>query len=297
MRRTLPLISVLAGLLVCAASALAIRVGQPVLYAGDRGPLRALTLATKTFQMTRPDEIRRLVIRCPGKTFPLGGGMKATPPPGPDGEGVYPRAYERLGAQRGWHVSPVLIDPSPGSTTPRQVTLQVVCGRGLVPTSSPRKTVFVSPGQTKTAVARCRGRSYLFSGGFQRTTLSTSGGDYITESRAIGPKAWRVTGHAFGKFGGELTAIAYCGKRKRPLLTEVSASVPLPAGAFATATTPPCPPGRRLTAGGFSANGSQDIFFADGAVNPDGTWSASGFGYFGPAPGLTAYGYCLRVKG
>ena len=46
---------------------------------------------------------------CPGgKTVtPLGGGMSTSPEPGPDGEGVYPHSYERLGAQRGFHVTPV----------------------------------------------------------------------------------------------------------------------------------------------------------------------------------------------
>ena len=91
-----------------------------------------------------------------------------------------------------------------------------------------------------------------------------------------------------------MTTIAYCDRSKRALLTEVSASVPLPAGQSATATTPPCPRGRRMTLGGFSANGSQDTFFAGGSFNANGTWSATSFGYFGPAPSLTAFGYCLR---
>ena len=65
----------------------------------------------------------------------------------------------------------------------------------------------------------------------------------------------------------------------------------------ATATTPGCPPGLELIAGGFSFGGSQSAFFADGSLNSDGTWSATGFGYFGPAPALTAHGYCLPVSG
>ena len=262
---------------------------------GISGPLRGLTLASKTFRMTAPDETQRLTVLCPGKTQPLGGGMTSTPAPGPDGEGVYPHSYERLGVQGGWHFSPVLIDPSPSATTQRRVTAQVMCGVGLIPTASPHKTVFLKSGQTKTVTARCPKGSQLFSGGFQRTDFRTPGGDYVTESRAIGTKAWRVSGRAFGLFGGELTAIAHCVTSKRPLLRQVSASTPLPAGQFAKATTPACPKGRKLIAGGFSANGSHDIFFADGSFNGNGTWSASGFGYFGPAPSLTAYGYCLRA--
>jgi hypothetical protein len=262
---------------------------------GGRGPLRALTLATKTLRLTKPDEAQRGVVLCPGKTYPLGGGMIGAPAPDADGEGAYPHSYERLGAQHGWHINPVLFDPSLGKTTARKVTLQVVCGKGLVPASTPRKTLFLKSGETETAIARCPKGQVLMSGGFQRTNFRGHGGNYVTESRAIAPNAWRVSGHAFGAYGGEMTAIAYCDKSKRPLLTEISASTPFPAGGLVTATTPGCPPGQRLTSGGFSANGSQDTFFAGGAFTDQGTWSASGFGFFGPAPSLTAYGYCLRA--
>jgi hypothetical protein len=44
--------------------------------------------------------------------------MRTDPPPGPDGEGVYPHSYERLGVLHGWHVTAALIDPSPSRTTP-----------------------------------------------------------------------------------------------------------------------------------------------------------------------------------
>jgi hypothetical protein len=261
-----------------------------------RGPLRSLAEASKTFRISNPDAPERLEVICPRGKYPLGGGMVSNPPVGADGEGAYPHSYERLGVQRGFHISAFLLDPSPANTAAREVTIQVVCGLGLVPTAAPHRTVFIRPGQTKTATARCPGGTKLFSGGFQRTDFRSPNGSYVTESRAVGTKAWRVSGSAFGTIGGELTAIAHCARDKSLPITEVSASVPLAAGASATATTPPCPPGRRLTSGGFSGNGSQGIFFADGGFNRNGTWSATAFGYFGPAPSLTAYGYCLRAK-
>jgi hypothetical protein len=49
-----------------------------------------------------------------------------------------------------------------------------------------------------------------------------------------------------------------------------------------------------MTAGGFSANGSSATFFGGGSINGDNTWTARGFGFFGSAPVLTAYGYCLQ---
>ena len=59
--------------------------------------------------------------------------------PGPDGEGIYPHSYERLGAQRGFHISEVLFDPTIASTTPRNITLQTVCARGPCP-RTPHRT-------------------------------------------------------------------------------------------------------------------------------------------------------------
>jgi hypothetical protein len=267
---------------------------------GGRGPLRWLTLVSREFSLRKPDRAKRLLVRCPSGKFPLGGGMFTDPPVGADGEGIYPHSYERLGVQRGYHITALVIDPTPKETTPRETTIQSVCGRGLVPEGSPHKTVFVRRKETNSAIAHCPQGQYLFSGGFQRTNFTTPrltyGGNYITESRAIGPQAWQVTATSTGNDGGELTAIAHCARDESLPLTEVSASTPLWGGLPATATTPQCPPGRVLTAGGFSIDGSQQAFFAEGHFNPDNSWSATGFGYFGGAPSLTAYGYCLRVS-
>jgi hypothetical protein len=263
-----------------------------------RGPLRDLTFKTRAFRLRKADRAKRLEILCPRGSSPLGGGMTSNPPLGPDGEGVYPHSYERLGVQRGFHVTALIIDPRPRRTTPRTATLQVVCGRGLVPMSSPHRTVFVRRRSMNTAVATCPDGQYLFGGGFQRTNFTTPfrtyGGNYITESRAISQTAWRVTAYAAGSDGGELTAIAYCALDPSLPITEVQASAPVPAHGSATATTPPCPPGLELTSGGFSLDGSGSSFFGDGSINADGTWSATAFGYLGYTPALTAYGYCLR---
>jgi hypothetical protein len=257
---------------------------------------KSLTYKTKTFRMSGPDEKRRLVVRCPGRLIPFGGGMKSDPLPGSDGEGVYPHSYERLGVQRGFHTTPVLFDPSKGSTTPRNVTLQVVCGKKRRHVTPPHTTVYVNPGQTKTIQATCPGRRFLFGGGFQRTDFVSRGGDYVTESRAVSPKTWQVTGSASGGFGGELTAIAYCRRSKKPLVKEV-ASAPTAVGQrqYGTATTPPCPGRRRMVFGGFSTFPPAATFFTDGFINTAGAFTASAFDYFGPAAMVTAYGYCAKV--
>lgn len=260
-------------------------------------PLRGVKLVSRGFPVAGADVVKRLALNCPGRLEPVGGGMIANPPPGADGEGIYPHSYERLGAQRGWHISVVMVDPTRPGTVGRRVTLQALCAKGMVPSKpTPHTTVFVRPGRTRSTVARCPKGQKLYSGGYQRSDFRTFDGSYVTESRAISARAWRVTGHAFGTLGGEITAIANCAKSKRKLFTEVSASVPVGAGAFARATTPTCPGGRVLAVGGFSLHGSPLGFIADGFFNPNGTWSASAFGYFGAAPSLTAYGYCLKRK-
>jgi hypothetical protein len=279
------------------------RRGQPLSSRGaesarlGRGPLRDLSLTGRTFGLSEPDRAMRLVTRCPRGSSPLGGGFTGDPPPGPDGEGVYPHSYERLGVQHGFHATALIIDPSPAETTPRTATLQVVCGRGLVPMSSPHRTVFVPRNGVNTAIATCPPGQYLFSGGFQRTNFTTPfltwGGNYITESRAISPTAWEVTAYATGWDGGELTAIAYCARDPSLPLTEVEASSPVDGGRSATATTPQCPAGLELVSGGFSLEGSRNAFLGSGSFNEDRTWSVAAFGYFGPAPALKAFGYCL----
>lgn len=260
----------------------------------NRGPLRGVRVATRTFQMNVPNRRIRLEVKCPKKTYPVGGGLVQQAPFGPDGEGVYPHSYERLGAQSGYHITAWLFDPDRkvGPNPARSVTLQSVCAKGLAPDSAPHATNFTKPGETKTVVARCPSGQYMFLGGYQRTDFLNSGGNYVTESRALDARSWQVTASAFGKFGGEVTAIAYCVKAGGPLLSEVSASTQVPFFAGATATTPACPPGQLLTSGGFSANGSTTTFWAGGSINPNNTWTASSFGWFGSAA-LTAYGYCL----
>ena len=265
-------------------------------HPGQSGLARQVRLMSTSHTLHTPNQTERLETLCPRRSFPLGGGMIASPGPSADGEGLYPHSYERLGAQRGWHINVVVYDPNPSSTTPRAVTLQTVCGRGLRPFNpSPHATVFIKSGEIKSATARCpRGQS-LIAGGFNRTNFDGTGGNYVTESRADGPRAWRVTGSAFGgSGGGELTAIAYCVKRKRSILTEVSASAPLPFGATTTATTPPCPPGLRMTSTGFSA--SPNALYAGSSLNADGTTTATAVGHFAAGPSLTAYGYCMRAK-
>jgi hypothetical protein len=268
------------------------------------GPLRNLTAATGDIRMAEPDETARFEVFCPGGTTPLGGGTFNETPLGADGSGIYPHSYERLGVQSGFHVTSTLVDPSPANAVSHRGAIQVICGQGLVPTASPHATTYVRRHGTGTVTAHCPEGTQLLSGGFQRTNFTTPGishdgifygGDYITESRAVGTTAWRVSAGAADRDGGELTAIAYCAQDRSLPLTQLSASTSVEKGKTAIATTPRCPPGRALTAGGFSFGDSHDALFADGLFTRQGTWSVTGYGWFGSTD-LTAYGYCLKVR-
>jgi hypothetical protein len=257
---------------------------------------KRLSIWIKNFSLNATDQKQRFTVSCPGhNTLPLGGGMTADPEPGPDGQGVYPHSYERLGVQHGWHVTAVLYNPSRAAPEPRNVTLQVVCAPKGPHVTPPHTTVWVAPGQTRTAVATCPGRRQLFAGGFQRTDFTSRGGDYVTESRAINSKSWAVTGHAYGAFGGQLTAIAYCWRSKKPLLTEVSGSAEVMPNSYVDAYTTPCPPGTRMTSGGFSSNGSTNMFLTNGIIHLPGVWNTGAYNTSGPPATVTAYGYCLKV--
>jgi hypothetical protein len=321
------LVNVISGATACNRLVLAIRAGLkgrvfvldsnygPVYVQGGQGlsektaaqgigPLRGLTSGTSGFNMQRTDQTDRLVVNCPAGTSPLGGGMVNVTPLGPRGQGIYPHSYERLGVQGGFHVTATLIDPTRTQNSPRRGLLQVICGLGLVPTASPHATTFVRRHGTGTVTAHCPQGTELLAGGFQRTNFTTPGisyngvfygGDYITESRAIGTTAWRVSAGAVDSGGGELTAIAYCATDSSLPLSEVSASTTVQKGRSGKVATPRCPRGRALIAGGFDTGGSHNALFADGYFTRQGTWAATGYGWFGSAE-LTAYGYCANVR-
>ncbi len=287
---------VVASLAALAVIAIAAWLGDdPASAAKKRKP--GISLKQQTFQQSTADKGERFVVSCPKGKFPLGGGMFNNTPLGADGEGIYLHSYERLGVQHGWHASTVLI---PGravgqGTAPRSFTLQVLCGPQLH-FRSPHTTVQVNAGETKAIGATCGGKRRLVGGGFQRTDFNSKGGDFVTEMRRTSPRTWHVVGSAYGSFGGELTAIAYCIPAKKPPVSEVAGSTTIAPKAVGTATPPPCPARRKLAFGGFSTSPPDAVFFTDGRINANGSWSASGFNHKGPEATLTAYGYCIGPK-
>jgi hypothetical protein len=258
-----------------------------------RNPGKLVT-ATQTYHLDKVDDYQRMTVGCPGGKEPYGGGFLTNPPPNL-GQGVYPNSYERLGQQGGYHVTATLINPVKTQVVPRDVTLQVVCGKKIGPIDDPHTIAQFGPGDgPKTLVAKCPKKQSLIGGGYQQTNGVTDGGVIATESHRVSTRSWQVVAYDPGGFAGTAVSIGYCVRSKKSLVTELSGSVTIPQRGTDTATTPPCPAGRQLVFSGFSAPSNGSIRFLGEGFNPDGSTSATGFNAGAPAT-LTAYSYCLRV--
>jgi hypothetical protein len=253
-----------------------------------------LVTATQTYHLDKVDDRQRMTVSCPGNKEPFGGGFLTSPTP-ELGQGVYPNSYERLGQQGGYHITANLINPVKAPVVPKDVTLQVVCGKKIGPLSSPHSFANLGPGDgPRTVIAKCPKKQSLIGGGYQQTNGVTDGGVIATESHRISARSWQVVAHDPGGFAGTAVSIGYCVRSKKSLVTELSGSVAIPQRGTATATTPPCPAGRQLVFSGFSAPPDGSIRFLGEGFNPGGSTSATGFNAGAPAT-LTAYSYCLRV--
>jgi hypothetical protein len=289
--------ALLAGTLLIAAASLAVlgTTGAPAKKqkAKVRNPGHLVT-ATQSYQLDKVDDSQRMTVSCPGSKEPYGGGL-LTDPAANLGQGVYPNSYERLGRQSGYHITATLIDPVRTQVVPRNVTLQVVCGKKIGRIDDPHSSADMGPGDgPKTVIAKCPKNETLIGGGYQQTNGVTDGGVIATESHQTSARTWQVVAYDPGGFAGTAVSIGYCVKSKKSLITQLSGTVNIDQRETATATTPPCPGGRQLVFSGFSAPASGAIRFLGEGFNPDGSTSATGFNS-GPPATLTAYTYCLRV--
>lgn len=285
-----------AGTLLIAAAGLAALwpAGAPAKKAKVRNPGQ-LVVATQGYTLDQVDDRTRMTVGCPGAKEPYGGGFLTSPAPGDDGQGVYPNSYERLGEQSGYHITGALINPNRTTVVPRNLTLQVICGKKIGKISDPHVIADFGAGDgPRTLVATCPKKQSLIGGGYQRSDGVTDGGVFTTESHRTSARTWQVVAHDEGSLAGQGVSIGYCVRSKKPVITEVPGSVTIPSRQTATATTPPCPAGRQLAFSGFSSPPSGEIRFLGEGFNPDGSTSATGYNSGAPAT-LTAYSYCLRV--
>jgi len=284
--------AVLAGVLAAAVIVLI------AVFATERADAAGPTqIITRAFTLKDPNDGQRFTVGCPNNKrfrFPYGGGMFSPTPYDADGAGVYPHSYERLGVQHGYHVTSILYDPSPGDATAHEVDLQVICGPEPGKLNPPHETATVNPNESKTHNVRCTGKRVLLGGGFQRTDFTNFGGDFVTESYAVAPNVWRVSGTAFGTFNGELTGIAYC--RKKGGTLAVNATAPVQPHTVGSATTPPCPGNKVMTWTGFTTDPLGSMFFAGSKFNPDDTVTGFAYNRTDAPANLTVFGYCNTVR-
>ena len=124
---------------------------------------------------------------------------------------------------RGWRA----LATNPG-TMKAGLTVESYCSRAaphrLIQRSA---TVTVPARSTAAAVARCRPGETLLSAGF-RSSIEAGGPHVVVDGmRRVGVRNLRVTGaNLAARSDGRLTAYAYCGRAKRPLVRTQTATVP-----------------------------------------------------------------------
>ena len=282
----------------------ALAVHQLAVSTADAAKLKLVNDASLT--LSQSNESPRAVVECPGKLKPYGGAQSASPPPAGDGEGVYPHSYERLGAQDGFHSTPVLFDPPPFTNTRAYtVKLQVKCGKKPGKIADPHDIALNVPsGTTVTLEAKCAKKSVLIGGGFQRAAFEFAGGVYPSSSFATSKKTWTATGTAFGSIRNDFVSIGYClaSPKRKPLIKAVESTVAVSPGQVGFTTTPSCSGGRKMVWSGFDMNpktgghAQNAMLFADGIFNDDQSFTASAFNGTRGVGTLTAYGYCMKDK-
>ena len=185
---------------------------------------KSVTYKQKTFTLAGANAKRRLTVRCPGRLVPLGGGMTSSPLPARRRRGRLPpllraarsparlpqhgRALRPLAEQHGARAASPCRSPAPASrgTSPLRTRPSTSIPARPRPPSRP------APGGDTCSVAASSAPTS------PRAAATTS------PTRTRSPTSPGASPAApSGSFGGELTAIAYCWRSKKPLLTEVSA--------------------------------------------------------------------------
>lgn len=288
-----------AGLLLALAIAAMLLLGPFAgrARAGGKSPQVSLgtTLVETSFSISGLNAIERDAgkVFCPTGLVPYGGAVM-TPPPAANGAGAYPQTFERLGGLHGFHST--VVDFAPPGTTglgPLRITVQLTCGPKLKGMSPVQNSIFINPGETKSVQATCPDGKLLVGGAFQRTDFTGDGGDFATASWAVSTSAWMATGHAFGAFGGELNATAFCAPGK-PNYEAESGAVAIPPHGNATATSPACPGRTQLVFGGFGTDPAGSVLFGNSSFNIDKTYSASGYNLSDAPANIIAESYCLQ---
>ena len=163
-----------------------------------------------------------------------------------------------------------------------------------------------APVDTNTTVkVSCKKGSNIVGGGFKAGPASTTGANYVWESRRVSNRAWQVSATNVSGAAGTLTTIAYCRKKAAKLgQSATTISIPSPPPQSTRSASAPCPSGKRPAAGGFLGEEaglesalSAALPYSSRRLGP--SWIVSAVnttGAFGggEARSLTAYAYCAK---
>jgi hypothetical protein len=145
------------------------------------------------------------------------------------------------------------------SSEPGDFVAFVNCSDELPKLKTRSATVTIANGDAGTATARCPRRGEAIGGGFAAGVANTDANAlvFVSESRRNGKRGWAVSGdNQSGMNAGEaldLTALAYCAKRKVGLKTE-SAMEATDAAISELSAKARCKRNQVAVSGGFSSN-------------------------------------------
>jgi hypothetical protein len=205
-------------------------------------------ITRSTTRMISAGHSAGVTARCPFGRAPAFGGFSADLDP--SGRAV-PRAMRLAGS--GWRVSAFN-----DSATPRAITAHAYCSkRGAYVEIS--RSVEVAPENFGAVTVKCPGNKTLRAGGFAGTVGPGPGPLVYTDLMRRGGRgslALIVAGFNSSTAVGRLTAHAYCGHGRSPVVREHGH--PVPSGGSATAAAK-CPRHNPLQFGGFSGSANSGL--------------------------------------
>jgi hypothetical protein len=120
------------------------------------------------------------------------------------------------------------------------------------------KTVGVPPESAGSATARCRKRGEAISGGFATENFEDV---FPFESRRLGKRKWKVSGYNDDSDETiDLTAFAYCAKRKLGLRKKSDQTTFDQDSPFLISAEASCKPSQRAVSGGFAGVRNDQVF-------------------------------------
>ena len=106
---------------------------------GNRGPTRGDQDRDPQLPPDQPDRRQRLETSCPGRTYPMGGGMITCPALGARRRGRLPALLRAPRRPAGLAHQRLAVRPDRAEERDAKRTVQAVCGLGLVPESAPTR--------------------------------------------------------------------------------------------------------------------------------------------------------------